>query len=488
MRVERINLLIIGVGPNADKTYLPAIQSLQKKTPVTVQAVVDITEAQSDVVKRLQNRGFDPNAIRQYYSHGLTASGKLSAKDVTELDNLVAERSINAVIISTEPLSHKAYALWAMRKNLPVLMDKPITARKNTAHSLSAARGLYKDYLEILEAYQQSSAPVFSVAVQRRYHPGFQLVFEKLTEVRDTFNIPITAVQSLHADGQWRLPSEIMTQAYHPYDIYGKVSHSGYHFLDVIAQLIKISYGSALSKEIDQLGVMTSFVEPRGLLNQLNQEDYARIFGPAYHQASKLSSKELYDAYEGFGEVDASSIIQLLHNKTVVGNFSLSLLHNSFSRRSWLMPGKDLYKGNGRVKHEYHSIYQGPFQNIQIHSYQQNDTYDPSIENSEIGGGNHFDVYVFRNADITGSKPLEVYSIEDIVGKTSQVEAVSMHDQIKYSMAEEFFDFLLGRIPKTELVSSLDSHRLSALLMSLIYQAHSAQRLIRHRVDPDILR
>ena len=146
-----------------------------------------------------------------------------------------------------------------------------------------------------------------------------------------------------------------------------------------------------------------------------------------------------------------------------------------------------MYKGNGRVKHEYHSIYQGPFQNIQIHSYQQNDKYDSSIDNNKIGGSNHFDVHVFRNSDLTGSKPLEIFSMKDIMGETAELE-VSAHDQIKYSMAEEFFDFLLGKIEQPQLVSELDSHRLSALLMSLIYQAHSSQRLIRHGVDQDILR
>lgn len=486
MRVERINLLIIGVGPNADKTYLPAIQSLQNKTPVTVQAVVDITDAQSDVVHRLKNRGFDPSSIKQYYSKGLTASGRLLAKDVTELDKIVTERSINAVIISTEPLSHKAYALWAMRHNLPVLMDKPIVARTNTAHSPTAARGLYKDYLEILDAYQRSSAPVFSISAQRRYHPGFEFVFSKITEIRDKFNIPVTGMQSLHADGQWRLPNEVISQIYHPYSIYGKVSHSGYHFIDVLARIIKLSYGPAMSKNIDQLGVMTSFVEARGLLNQLNQDDYTRVFGPEYKKVSPLTTAELHAAYEGFGEVDVSTIIQLLHDNDVVANFTLNLQHNSFSRRSWLMPGKDLYKGNGRVKHEYHSIYQGPLQNIQIHSYQQSDTFDASIDNNKIGGSSHFDVHIFRNAAVTGSKPLEIYTMRDIFDDISEL-GISAHDQIKYSMAEEFFDFLLGKIDKTQLVSELDDHQLSALIMSLIYQANSAKQLIKHRLDPAIL-
>jgi hypothetical protein len=487
MRVERINLLIIGVGPNADKTYLPAIQSLQKKAPVTLQAIVDITEARSDVVKRLRKRGFDPAAVRQVYSQGLTKSGKLSAKDITHLDNICRELSINAVIISTEPLAHKAYALWAMQRNLPVLMDKPIVARKNTAHSPYAARALYKDYLEILSAYQNSTAPVFSVAAQRRYHPGFQFVFDKIAEIRDKFDIPVTGMQSLHADGQWRLPNEVITQKYHPYNIYGKVSHSGYHFIDVLAQIIRLSYGPATSKQIDQLSVMTSFVEPRGLLSQLNQNDYARIFGPEYRKVSPASTSDLHQAYAGFGEVDASTIIQLINKDAVVANFTLNLVHNSFSRRSWLMPGEDLYKGNGRVKHEYHSIYQGPFQNIQIHSYQKESTYDPKHQNSLIGGGSHFDVYVFRNADITKSKPLEVHTLHDIVGRQTETEEVSIHDQIKFSMAEEFINFLLGNIERTELVSELETHQLSALIMSLIYQANNAQRSVKHRIGPNLL-
>jgi len=41
---------------------------------------------------------------------------------------------------------------------------------------------------------------------------------------------------------------------------------------------------------------------------------------------------------------------------------------------------EDLYKSNGRVKHEYHNIQQGPFQNIQVHSYQKEDKQEESNE------------------------------------------------------------------------------------------------------------
>jgi hypothetical protein len=54
-------------------------------------------------------------------------------------------------------------------------------------------------------------------------------------------------------------------------------------------------------------------------------------------------------------------------------------------------------------------------------------------------------------------------------------------------MAEEFINFLLGNIERTELVSELETHQLSALIMSLIYQANNAQRSVKHRIGPNLL-
>ena len=66
-------------------------------------------------------------------------------------------------------------------------------------------------------------------------------------------------------------------------------------------------------------------------------------------------------------EVDANSIISLSVNGIPVTNITLNLMHNGFSRRSWLNSNmKDLYKGNGRVRHEYHNIEQGCLQNKNI--------------------------------------------------------------------------------------------------------------------------
>ena len=36
----------------------------------------------------------------------------------------------------------------------------------------------------------------------------------------------------------------------------------------------------------------------------------------------------------------------------MVTTATLNLMQNSFSRRGWFAPRRDLYKGNGRVRHE----------------------------------------------------------------------------------------------------------------------------------------
>ena len=46
-----------------------------------------------------------------------------------DLDLLIDRLNIDCVIISTDPLSHKAYGMWAMETELNVIMDKPTPTR-----------------------------------------------------------------------------------------------------------------------------------------------------------------------------------------------------------------------------------------------------------------------------------------------------------------------------------------------------------------------
>lgn len=464
MPVSHANVLLIGCGPHAKRIYVPALRKLEEKGLAKLQAVVELEET-----KNITNDYFQGDDIKQLYVKRLSSDYLLSDEIEQELNNIVQSEAIDAVIIATEPLSHMQYGLWAAKKKLHVLMDKPISTHENVANDFNQATKLADDF-EMLAKYRDKSK-AFIINAQRRYHPGFQLVRDRIAEVANKYGIPITSMQTTHCDGQWRLPEEIITQDYHPYNSgYGKVSHSGYHLIDILSSYISTSYAKS-GKSFDEYGVFTSFIKPSALIAQQSRDDYLRVFGDKYNKVSEHSDQELRKAYEKFGEVDSASLITLYAHNEPICNVSLNLMHNGFARRSWILPGDDLYKGNGRVKHEYHNIEQGPYQNIQIHSYQSKDKHDVNtIDDYKVGGNNHFDIYIYRNSDVIGGVPLEIISADELNGK-SEFAGNLITESVKHSVVNEFIEIVLGIRKVNDTESDLSTHGLSASLMSLIYQS-----------------
>lgn len=139
------------------------------------------------------------------------------------------------------------------------------------------------------------------------------------------------------------------------------------------------------------------------------------------------------------------------------------------------MPGADLYKGNGRVKHEHHNIQQGPFQNIQIHSYQASDRHDDTGDAQDgLGGHNHFDIHVFRHPMVAGDGPaLRVYTSADALAEMAQVRAALLTSEYaKHQIVEQFVSYLAGTAPKASLASPIEDHMVPMQIMSGIYRSH----------------
>lgn len=104
-------------------------------------------------------------------------------------------------------------------------------------------------------------------------------------------------MQSTHSDGQWRLPDEVLKLKYHPLLGWGKVSHSGYHFIDMAAKMVKDSFKEA-NKRFDEISVFTKFIRPSGLLLQQNQKDLQKIFGEVYLKKDSKTDNELLKLYK----------------------------------------------------------------------------------------------------------------------------------------------------------------------------------------------
>ncbi len=465
------NILLIGCGPHAKRVYFPALKNTENQFGTEIKAFVELKSKQSETADFVKK--FYPNAESLYVEpfseiHRHTLPSNVEQ----ELNVLVKKHHINGVVISTDPLNHMQYALWAERKGLHVLMDKPISTYCNVSNSIEQARQLKDDFDLLIKNYDKSKA--FIVNSQRRFLPQFELIQNQICEVAREYGVPITSMQSTHSDGQWRLPNEVINIDYHGYHGQGKVSHSGYHFIDMASKLTKESF-IASGKTFNKLSVFSSFIRPSGVLKTQNQSDLKKIFGEKYSAIDNRTDYEIKKEYHKIneGEVDATSIITLFNDDVPISNLTLNLIHNGFSRRSWMIPNiKDLYKGNGRVRHEYHNIQQGPLQNIQVHSYQSSDKHDINTEDDfMVGGNNHYDILIFRNKGIIGGEQLEIIKGKELADKYSLDKSKVMNEIARHIAVNEFLEVIVGKGKALETKGNIINHDISAQLMSMIYES-----------------
>lgn len=167
---------------------------------------------------------------------------------------------------------------------------------------------------------------------------------------------------------------------------------------------------------------------------------------------------------------------QLKRDDFVVTTGSIELQQNSFSRRGWVEEAPDVYKGNGRVRHERVNIQVGPLLNIQVHSYQSYEIgkADRAIVPGEDGHEAHFDIHIYRNSQVVGGKPYEKVAIGKDAWQQHQDDPNYMghNEQAREAI---FLDFLNGR----QGASHFSSHKFTNLLLAKIYrcmaQSHNGQ-------------
>jgi len=233
--------------------------------------------------------------------------------------------------------------------------------------------------------------------------------------------------------------------------------------------------------------VVSSFIQPNGFLTQLNTADYERLFGAEnYSKVCEYSDEQLRTIFENFGEIDAAIQITFYKNGDAVALAQVNLQHNGFGRRSWINPGEDLYKGNGRVRHEMQEIKMGPFQTIVMESRRAHAKYDRSIvSDASLGSDNHFEVKVFRNCEMLGEeKPLSIFNVADIEKRSKPSLPGLYSEDVKRGVLEEAVDFLEGKKGISELRSNLPDHSLPVHIMSAVYVSHIRRKAGMNPVVP----
>ncbi|KAI5467139.1 hypothetical protein BGZ63DRAFT_398742 [Mariannaea sp. PMI_226] len=469
------NVLLIGVGPFAKRIYIPRLKALEASGRAKLVAAVDVFGNEAS----LRIYGHDSCPTVEWLFVPLFTR-VMPPSVCKSLNGIIKRHQVSCVIISTEPLAHCAYGVWALEAGLNIVMDKPVSTRVGAVKCLEEGRGIAEDFQTLLQKYKALQIHRETCCIinsHRRFHLGFSKTAEIIQDVQDKTGCPVTSIRSVHCDGQWRLPSEIIHQEYHTYNQgYGKVSHSGYHTIDAVYQFLKAGMGP--TKAPDRVEVNASCLQPRGFLFQLNEQDYERVFGAkAYKAAAAFSQKELYEKTKDYGEMDAAVQMTFYHGQDAVALVNLDLQHIGFGRRAWLQPGQDLYKGNGRVRHETHEIKSGPFQTVIVNSRQSGDKHDnaakgdAATEDSKLGSQGHFDIELFQNCEMLGTtKALQVLPLQDLVGSQLDLKHGYSH-AVKHAALDEMITFMEGKKSLHNVRSNLPDHSVTTHIMSAIYMS-----------------
>lgn len=452
---------LIGLGPHAKRIYLHFLAKYQCQ-PVLI---VDLDSRRTVVAAYLAERRIDAAV---YFINDVNRDrAELKAHDARSLGDLCQQFGVNRAIIATELKAHLAYAKFFLSAGISVLMDKPISAPINSSTDPAAARQVYQDYLDLRRVYdaRPNKAVRLVVQCQRRNHAGYQHMRQMLTNVVSEYEVPVTHLDIFHSDGMWNMPSELHSRENHPYHYgYGKLMHSGYHFVDLLAWFENINFRLP-NKTPNRVSLYHQVLRPNDFAFQVNAENYRQFFDheDSYNTAVKGIGSPLLEQY---GELDSYSQVLFKRDGKIVTAASLNLLQNSFSRRAWPTLPADTYKGNGRVRHERFSAQVGPLMNIQAHSYNSHEIRDVDVEVTSPlspGGADHFDIYIFRNRRLVGGPAFERVRINEAVDQ-SDIAYLGQNERARDIEIRRFlFDESNG--------FNFDEHDRTNYLLSLLYQA-----------------
>jgi len=432
----RCSVVLVGLGHHARRVYFPALAERCHGTGLRLRAVVDIDSRIPDLRAFFAQQNFEPEEL-------LAGADEfaLDPKVAAQLETLLAAGELDAMIVSTPPEAHKPYALWALEHDVDVLIDKPITAPSGRPDEI--ARRLLEDFEELEMARSKSRSRCLIMA-QRRCHPGYEFVRSILREIAQVHGLSPSFLDVYHADGMWVLPNE-WDRNYHPYKYgSGKLLHSGYHFVDLAAWLLG-------PEKLGSLDFSLRRTKPSDVNSQLEGRYEALFKKPGFKPRSPANIK-------GHGEVDLFLLGQLQRPDTSMTTLSLQLLQNSFSRRHFIGPATDPYKGAGRVRHERVNLQLGPLCNIQVHSYQAHELNDSrSIRDYGPGHIDHFDVQVYRNPELIGGPPYALHSFG------SSAQGLGHNEAARRSLLARF----LSGHPSG---SSLEQHWPTIALLAAIFR------------------
>jgi len=258
----------------------------------------------------------------------------------------------------------------------------------------------------------------------------------------------------------WVFPNE-WDRDHHPYKYgFGKMLHSGYHFVDLLCWILGMTGDERLYDEVELTGKASWPLESIEIWKS------SQLLSP---KQRILSAKT-----DSLGEYDINALLQFYQGEAPKTLAHLQLLQHSFSDRDPQKVVVDPYKGTGRVRHERLDIKLSSLLNIQVHSYQSASSV--SLHGTEVGQQDHFEVLIFRNSAVCGGDSFQRLNFSK--GKDS---LFGSHNEA--ARENLLMLFLKGKKTQSELGSHLMTMRLLSYLYELIAKGRNHFSIIRKSLD-----
>lgn len=450
---NHINILIAGgSGLWAEKNHYPAILALKSEDmPVKVVAICDPVNPHK--TEKKETRFNLKRILKIDKPLWINPIGKTSKQLIAELNQIHKESPLIAVIVSTEPIWHYFYCKWAVDNKINLLCDKPIIATPNSSFDLEQAKLIQRRFDEICSLYyaNKKSEPSYIICspLRRRALTPFVKIATELSKVYLMTGEGIRYMNVIINGGVHKYPSEYIKGGAHGHlGGIGTLSHSSYHYIDVIAWYLKIAKGNINNIELS-------------LTHILRVKEYLKT--KAYQRLRKLIEEESEDFNDDVSvpdevlntELDFSFYLKLKDDdNNQVGLITFIVNYSTYAPRlTKYDPEVTEYahdKYGGRMSSVYYDIHQGAIQQWQL------------IKNDEVAFGHNIDLRQYLHPRL-GKK----------VKKMFYKDAYEEGTITSKDLFKSFIKMCIGKkVNKKQaaMLSIIDDQRLTHRLYSLMYE------------------
>lgn len=442
------NIAVIGCGLHFCERYHPVLEETMIKNGLTIILAVDLDSQKNRIMSFFDQKKLIPQNFIFFKEENRNAPNTEKMDEV--IKPFIKKYGIEGVLICTEPKVHAVYALWAIDNGVHVFMDKPLSAFK----SLDESENIIRDFTLINKKLKQTDLNLV-LSCERRLHQGYNFIIDYLKKIINDYKIPITYIDIHFGGGMWNMPSEYFSRENHPYKYgYGVLLHSGYHYIDLLVNLLKLN--NVLHKNyIDPASITTHSIFPKDQMNVINNENYNKILSTDKFKPYFLETS--LQAMNLFGETDVTITGQLKNSKGAISGYSLKLLESSASNRNWAELPENTYINNGRIRQDTIIIHVGPICSIHIKSFSLNkDKTTNEIED--------FNIDIINNINVTGNSQLIHINRKDL---SELFPELPIHHSMNVkSRQQQLLDFLNHKDGN----SGLSSHQESIEFLNEVFK------------------